>query len=44
LNRGRDMLIARCRALLATDEQRAESLEPKTRVAKRWLLAAKNNC
>jgi RNA polymerase sigma-70 factor, ECF subfamily len=44
LNRGRDMLIARCRALLATDEQRAESLEPKTRVTKRWLLAAKNNC
>ena len=44
LSRARQMLIERCRTLLAAD--RAKSSEPRAEVegTKRWLIPTKNNC
>jgi RNA polymerase sigma-70 factor (ECF subfamily) len=44
LNRARQMLIERCKALLAPE--RAKSTEPRaqTEGTKRWLIPTKNNC
>ena len=48
LNRARQMLIDRCKVLLASDRapERAESREQKaeTEGMKRWLIPTKNNC
>jgi len=41
LNRARQMLIARCRALM--NAERAETM-PEAEVGKRWLILTKNNC
>jgi RNA polymerase sigma-70 factor (ECF subfamily) len=49
LSRGREMLIARCRTLMAPEGaegrgQRDEGRGKRDEVRRRWVLAAKNNC
>jgi RNA polymerase sigma-70 factor (ECF subfamily) len=44
LSRARELLIERCRTLVADKEPGARSREPHARIEKRWLLATKNNC
>lgn len=44
LSRARDILIARCRTLLMDEQPKAETQAPKTQGARKWQLAAKNNC
>jgi RNA polymerase sigma-70 factor, ECF subfamily len=42
LSRARDMLIARCRALLVPEREEGRGMREEVR--RKWLLATKNNC
>ena len=44
LNRGRQILIDRCKAVLTPDRAEGKGLRAETEGTKRWLIPTKNNC